>query len=107
LRKAHPAATRLTGGGIYRVRLRLDGFVSVDAGTIETPALTLPGGGLRVNAVGPVTVELVGAAGETLGTSRVDGDSVRHAVRLPAPEGAARLRFAVEPGGRLYSFSAG
>ena len=107
LGKNHPAATRLTGGGIYRARLRLDGFVSVDAGTIETPALTLPGGGLRVNAVGPVTVELVGAAGETLGTSRVDGDSVRHAVRLPAPEGAARLRFAVEPGGRLYSFSAG
>ena len=86
---------------------RVDLVPPAAAGTIETPALTLPGGGLRVNAVGPVTVELVGAAGETLGTSRVDGDSVRHAVRLPAPEGAARLRFAVEPGGRLYSFSAG
>jgi hypothetical protein len=103
---------RITGGGIFRARLRRDGFVSVDAGTLTTPLLEFRGRELVVNAVGPVTVQVLNEAGEFRGAATVQGDSVRQVVRFDgkalsqvAPHGRCRLRFAVQPGGQVYSFT--
>jgi hypothetical protein len=41
--KNAPANRRLTGGGIFRARLRRDGFVSVDSGALTTPLLEFKG----------------------------------------------------------------
>jgi hypothetical protein len=106
LGKNHPGSTRVSGGGIYRARLRLDGYVSVDAGVLETPPLDLPGAGLSVNAIGPVRVEALAADRTVLEKVEIVGDSIRHPVHLREPERARRLRFSVRPGARLYSFSA-
>ena len=75
-------AKRLMGGGIFRARLRLDGFVSVDSGTLTTPLLKFEGQDLEVNAIGPVTVQLLDESGATLGSTRITDDSVRHPVRF-------------------------
>jgi len=103
---------RITGGGIFRARLRQDGFVSVDNGTLTTPLLEAPPQELMLNAVGPVTVQVLGAFGKTPPSSTVTGDSVRHQVRFNgkslgkvAPRGPFRLRFEVSPPGQLYSFT--
>ena len=37
--KNHPRDVRISGGGIFRARLRLDGFVSIDGGTLTTRPL--------------------------------------------------------------------
>jgi hypothetical protein len=108
--KNHARGVRVTGGGLFRARLRPDGFVSVDAGTLTTRPLSFQGRELEVNAVGPVTVEVLDAAGRSLGTARVRGDSLRHRVRFgrrslrDAAGGTARLRFTVAEGGKLYAF---
>ena len=109
--KNHPRAYRVSGGGIFRARLRPDGFVSVSAGTLTTRPLEFQGKDLVVNGVGPIDVEALDAAGGSLGKSSIDGDSLRHRVafggrslRELAPSGCARLRFTVR-GGRLYSFT--
>jgi hypothetical protein len=103
---------RVTGGGIFRARLRVDGFVSVDAGTLDTPPLQFEGDELLVNAAGPVTVELLDDQAKVLGRATLQGDSIRHHVqfgkatlRQLAAGRAVRLRFSVADGGRLYSFS--
>ncbi|MBI4581413.1 MAG: hypothetical protein HY718_17050 [Planctomycetes bacterium] len=108
-----PREQRLMGGGIFRGRLRLDGFVSVDKGNVTTRPLMCSGAKeLMVNAVGPVKVEVLDAAGEALGSATLEGDSIRHAARFDgkslaetAGGGNPRLRFTVEPGGKLYSFT--
>lgn len=104
--------TRITGGGIFRARLRVDGFVSVDWGTLTTRPLAIEGDHLGINGVGPIAVEAIGAAGDVLARSEVAGDSIRHDVKfgeksLRQVAGAApvRLRFTVPPEGRLYSFA--
>jgi hypothetical protein len=111
--KNHPRGVRVTGGGIFRARLRPDGFVSVDAGTLTTRPLTFEGHQLEVNAAGPVTVEVLDAAGARLAAGAVAGDSLRHRVRFTpvsfreaAARGQVRLRFTVAEGARLYSFTA-
>jgi hypothetical protein len=111
--KNQPSPRRLSGGGIFRARLRVDGFVSIDEGVATTRPLLLNGGkNLWVNAVGPVKVEALDATGRTLGTTDIKGDSIRHAVAFGgqsldrlAGESPLRLRFTVEPPGRLYSFT--
>jgi len=102
---------RITGGGIFRARLRWDGFVSVDAGVFTTPLLEFKAPGLAVNAVGPVTVEVLDESGKSLTSATVTGDSVQHVVRFNGkplgqvvPPGPVRLRFEIRPPGRLYSF---
>ena len=110
--KRAPADARITGGGIFRARLRVDGFVSVDWGTLTTKPLELAGDHLLVNATGPVTVEVLDASGRVPGRAELTGDSLRHAVtfqgkslRALAPSSPVRLRFTVPPEARLYSFT--
>jgi len=110
--KNQPREQRIMGGGIFRARLRPDGFVSVDEGGLLTRPLSLEGSDLLVNAVGPVKVELLNAAGETLGETEIQGDSLEHVVRFDNRSAGAlaagkpvRLRFDVTPPGRLYSFT--
>ncbi len=95
---------RISGGGIFRARLRPDGFVSVDAGTLTTRPLISSAPALTVNAVGPVTVEVLALDGSVLHMKELHGDSLRH--RIPGEQGPFRLRFTVEDGGELYSFAA-
>ena len=57
--KNHPRTYRVSGGGIFRARLRPDGFVSVDGGSLITRRLEFDGGDLFVNGIGPITVEVV------------------------------------------------
>jgi len=110
--KAHDV--RIRGGGIFRGRLRVDGFVSVDGGTLTTRPLRSEGRDLSVNAVGPVRVELLDEQGASVGRAELRGDSLRHRVQFDGetlaeaiPDGAEamRLRFTVEDGGHLYSFT--
>jgi hypothetical protein len=110
--KNHAPGTRVTGGGIFRARLRIDGFVSVDGGTLTTKPLVFGGEDLLVNGVGPIVVEALAEDGAKLGEGQIAGDSLRHQVtfggkglRQVAPRGVVRLRFSVRPGGHLYSFT--
>ncbi len=111
--KNAPKPRRISGGGIFRARLRPDGFVSVDGGTLTTKPVAFKGEELLVNGIGPIRVEALSTDGRPLGSAVVAGDSLRHRVRFggkplreAAGGGEARLRFRVETGGRLYSFSA-
>jgi hypothetical protein len=110
--KNQPDSRRVAGGGIFRSRLRLDGFVSVDGGTLTTKPLVVPGNRLCVNAVGPVRVAVLNAQSELLAVADVAGDSIRHDVSFsgkPMGQVAARkpvcLRFTIGPNGHLYSFT--
>ncbi len=103
---------RITGGGVFRARLRPDGFVSVDAGTLTTRPLALAGQDLFVNGDGPIAVEVLGADRTLLATADITGDSLRHKVtfdgkplRQLAADRVARLRLTVTGSGRLYSFT--
>lgn len=111
--KKAPDGKRITGGGIFRARLRVDGFVSVDWGTLTTRPLAFAGEQLRVNSSGPIQVEVMDANGSVAGRAEVSGDSIRHAVtfdrgslRELSGGAATRLRFTVPPESRLYSFTA-
>ena len=53
------------GGGIFRARLRRDGFVSVDNGVLTTPPFQIEGRELLLNAVGPIKVQVLDASGKT------------------------------------------
>jgi len=110
--KNHPRGERLMGGGIFRARLRPDGFVSIDEGSVTTCPLELKGDDLLVNAVGPVTVELLDSAGDVVGKAEIQGDSLEHVVKFNGRSAGSlaagktpRLRFTVQPPGRLYSFT--
>ena len=110
--KNAPGDRRLHGGGIFRARMRRDGFVSVDGGVLTTPLFEFKGRELMVNAVGPVKVELLDESGQPQASTMVKGDSVRQPVRFVdkslrqvAPGGRCRLRFEVQPPGQLYSFT--
>jgi len=109
--KNHPPGEKIRGGGVFRSRLRIDGFVSADAGSLTTKKLAFDGKTLYINGVGPVRVELLGRQNQLLGSSEIIGDSIRHEVKfnnLPlrevAPNGVVQLRFTIKPPGRLYSF---
>jgi hypothetical protein len=110
--KNHPNNVRIGGGGIFRARLRPDGFVSVDAGTLTTKPLRLDGSELRVNSTGAVTIEVLNSENKALAKSSVAGDSLAHEVRFGGKsvreisgDGPSRLRFSVGEGAKLYSFS--
>ena len=106
--KNRPASERLMGGGIFRARLRPDGFVSVDEGVLTTqPLAGGTGKGLTVNGIGPCTVEVLDAAGTALSTTDLEGDNLAHPVKSPSPAAPApvTLRFTVKPPGKLYSFT--
>ena len=109
--KNHPQSVRLTGGGIFRARLRVDGFVSVDAGALTTRLLSFEGNDLHINGAGPILVEVLTVDAKLLASARVTGDSISHRVLFNgqtfgevAGKRPVRLRFSVRPGGRLYSF---
>ena len=109
--KNHPPEKHITGGGIFRARLRVDGFVSVDAGTLTTRPLAFRGDRLTANAVGPVTVEVLDGDGQRLAAATAEGDSLKHKIDFSgktlgavAADRAVRLRWTVGRGARLYSF---
>jgi len=111
--KKAPEERRITGGGIFRARLRVDGFVSVDWGTLTTLPLLFDGEQLLVNSAGPHTVEVIDAMGTALGRADVSGDSIRKTItfggrslRQIAGAKPVRVRFSVPTGSRLYSFTA-
>jgi hypothetical protein len=113
-KKKHPGSIIISGGGIFRARLRIDGFVSIEAGQATTKLLSFNGDNLYLNAVGPITVEVIDADGVLLGLQTVKEDALRHQVdfegqslRGIANSGKARLRFTIGKGGRLYSFVIG
>src|SRR5262245_11826012 len=60
--KNHPRPYRVSGGGIFRARLRPDGFVSVDGGSLVTRRLKFDGQDLVVNGIGPIEVDGVTVA---------------------------------------------
>lgn len=103
---------RITGGGIFRARLRLDGFVSVDAGQLTTPLLAFEGDELLVNSTGSIAVALIDPEGAELARTQFSRDAVRGRVtwdgrslrEVLGDRRNARLRFIVEPGSALYSF---
>ncbi|HSW46415.1 MAG TPA: hypothetical protein VLM89_12675, partial [Phycisphaerae bacterium] len=112
--KAHPRDKLIRGGGIFRSRLRVDGFVSVDWGTLTTRPLKFDGKELTINGIGPITVRVLDAGGNPLAAATVaEGDSLAHAVKFDGrslgevlPGGVGRLQFEVDWRGRLYSFKA-
>jgi hypothetical protein len=110
--KLAPRERAITGGGIFRARLRVDGFVSVDQGTLTTHPLAFEGDDLYLNSCGEVLVEVLEPKGLVLGKRTVTGDSLRHRVSFAdrslgalVPNGLARLRFTLAPGAALYSFT--
>lgn len=114
--KNHPRPYRVSGGGIFRARLRPDGFVSVDRGTLVTRRMKFDGRELSVNGVGPIKVELVAPSDNqftTVAEATIRGDSLNHQVvfegqrslREVAADGVTQLRFTVGEGGALYSFT--
>jgi hypothetical protein len=102
--KNHPPGRRVTGGGIFRARLREDGFVSVDGGILTTKPLETRGRRMRVNSSGSITVKVLDLKGDVLATSQLNGDNIAHSVQLP-DHSPLRLRFTIGDGGHLYSFT--
>ena len=91
------------GGAVGLAKLRLDGFVSIDAGegTLTTKQMKFSGKRLILNAdasLGSVTVEIQGPEGVPLaGFSRDDarsvvGDSVRHTVQWKGTSDLSHLK---------------
>ena len=117
-------ASPRTGGTINLAKLRLDGWVSVDAGdepgTLTTKPLKFAGDKLVINAEaqdGWIGVEILGRSGQRpvpgfslADCERFSGDSVRHTVKwrgnsdLSRLQGRpVRLRFHLQ-NAKLYSF---
>jgi hypothetical protein len=114
--KNHPRPYRVSGGGVFRARLRPDGFVSIDRGSLVTRKLEFDGNDLYVNGIGPITIDVVSVADSMatrLASATVRGDSLRHhivfdgnrSLRDVASGGTVQLQFTVEEGGALYSFT--
>jgi hypothetical protein len=110
--KNHPSPPRVTGGGIFRARLRTDGFVSVDRGTLTTRPLKFEGNALRINSAGPVQVDMLDSGGKIKARVLMNGDWTVNRVnfgnqdlRQLFPNGVAILSFTVSESGHLYSFA--
>ncbi|HWB53733.1 MAG TPA: hypothetical protein VG722_06055, partial [Tepidisphaeraceae bacterium] len=110
--KNHSPGIRLSGGGIFRARLRPDGFVSVDHGTLTTKPLIFEADDLFINSVGPLRVELLDRKKNILASSVIDGDSLDHRVSFDGKslrqiigQQPVQLRFSIADNGHLYSFS--
>ena len=92
------------GGVIALAKLRLDGFVSVDAsspGTLTTKKMTMDGDKLVINADakhGSIKVEILDADGKPIkgfglaDAKAVTGDSVRHTVRWRGKSDLSKLK---------------
>ncbi len=111
-RSVLPTEKRVKGGGIFRARLRIDGFVSVDAGTLTTRPLAFEGSELLINADGPIQVAVLDANEKVLAEADVQAGSIEHQVRFDgqslraiSPTGLRRLRFTIGPYARLYAFT--
>jgi hypothetical protein len=113
--KNQPRDFRVSGGGIFRARLRPDGFVSVNGGSLLTRRLHFDGDRLFVNGIGPIKIEagsLVDNRFVPTAVAQITGDSLSHPVlfnkgqslRDVAPSGTVQLQFSVANGGTLYSF---
>lgn len=109
--KNHPAPTMVRGGGIFRSRLRVDGFVSVDSGTLVTVPLTTLGQDLFVNHAGEVSVVLLDENERVLSSAQVKGDGILLRVEFGTghlgdlvKKGTFKLKFSVPKGSELYSF---
>lgn len=105
------SAPGIRGGGIFRSRLRVDGFVSVDSGALVTVPLTTSGTDLFVNHAGKVSVVLLGQGERVLSSVNLSGDSPLNRVDFGAARlgdlvkgEAFKLKFVVPTGSRLYSF---
>jgi hypothetical protein len=114
--KNQPRPYRVSGGGIFRARLRPDGFVSIDGGSLITRKIRFDGRDLVVNGMGPIAIDIMSGSDPTanvLASATIQSDSLRHLVtfdgnrslRQAAPDGMAQLRFTVAPGAALYSFT--
>jgi hypothetical protein len=110
--KNHATDIRISGGGIFRARLRIDGFVSVDKGTLTTKILRFSGNDLYLNALGPVTIEVLDDEQNPIAAQSVSGDKLKHRITFNGQTLAQlskgedlRLRFHIGPGGKLYSFT--
>lgn len=102
----------VSGGGIFRARLRPDGFVSVTGLALTTRPLQFKGRELIVNSNGPIIVEALSPEGQVEGTAFLATDGIAHLVRFAGrsladvlPDNHGRLRFQVEQGAHLYSFT--
>ncbi len=109
--KNHPNDIRISGGGIFRARLRIDGFVSVDAGILTTKLLTFTGKNLSLNAIGPITVDVLKSGGKIIASATVSGDALKHDVLFDGQileeivdDSKIQLRFHMGAGAKLYSF---
>ena len=67
--KNHPDGVRMTGGGIFRARLKRDGFVSVDNGSLTTHPFNLPGNDLYINHCGEIQVNVLNQSGKLIASS--------------------------------------
>ena len=109
--KNQPAPRMLQGGGIFRSRLRVDGFVSVDSGTLVTVPLTTLGKDMFLNHVGEVFIVLLDKNESVLSSAKVKGDGILTRVEFIAgplndlvKKEAFKLKFSVPQGSELYSF---
>jgi hypothetical protein len=103
---------RVTGGGIFRARMRPDGYVSVDAGSLVTPPLRIAGTNLFVNSAGHVRIGVLNNAEQEIASATLQEDGLAQRVQFDgaslnslATQGVVRLSFAVDPGAQLYSFT--
>ncbi len=78
--KNHSDTIAMSGGGIFRARLRVDGFVSVDNGTLTTKLLQANGKNLYLNSKGNVLVELLDQNNDVINKQIVVNDSIKQVV---------------------------
>ncbi|KAB7530389.1 hypothetical protein F8C76_02460 [Flagellimonas olearia] len=109
--KNHEDPINLSGGGIFRARLRIDGFVSVDQGTITTKLIDIDAKQLTINSKGNIEVELLDETDKRLGHQLISGDSIEHEVDFDGRTfgelsrgNPIKLRFTIKDSGELYSF---
>jgi hypothetical protein len=110
--KNHSSPPRVTGGGIFRARLRVDGFVSVDKGSLTTRPLKFEGNKLYLNFFGPMQIEALDKSGKVAAITIENGNSIHREVtfdgqslRQVAPNSLVTLRFTILNEGSLYSFA--
>ncbi len=109
--KKKPNPNRLMGGGIFRARLRIDGFVSIDAGTLTTPSLKIEGENLYVNSVGNIEVSIINEKGQRIVKTKLKDDNIRNHVLFKGHKlthywtnGKSKLQFKITKNAQLYAF---
>ncbi len=109
--KNQPPEKKMSGGGIFRARLRLDGFVAGDAGEFVTKKLiALAAQKITLNVIGPVSITLLDRNGNRIAEETIEGNyldyrpfqKVKNLVLFL--KRGFRLRFHIGKGGHLYAF---